>query len=254
MATFLILLLFAVIFLVAGGVLLYFRNKNKQKAALMGQTETSNAVDVAGLSPGTLVEVKGTLRCESPLTSEMASERCAYYASRVTREYLERDYEDDDDVGSDRRSEVIAHNEQFAPFFVEDASGTVAVNAEGAEMDARQVVDRFERNTGSEGPSISLGGTTIHLGGGERTIGYRYSESIMPVDAPVYVLGAVQHDGRIGAPESGSKEHRFVVSHRSEEALGQSLGKTVLWLGIGGIGAVVLGVVLLAIGVLVLVG
>jgi len=49
--TFLILLLFAMIFLVAGGGLLYFRNKNKQKAALMGQTETSNTSDVSELSP-----------------------------------------------------------------------------------------------------------------------------------------------------------------------------------------------------------
>ena len=69
MTTFLVLLLFAVNFLAAGGALLYFRNKNKQKAALMGQTEASNASDVSGLSPGTLVEVKGTLRCEEPLTS-----------------------------------------------------------------------------------------------------------------------------------------------------------------------------------------
>ena len=43
MTTFLVLLLFAVIFLAAGGALLYSRNKNKQKAALMGQTEASNA-------------------------------------------------------------------------------------------------------------------------------------------------------------------------------------------------------------------
>ena len=69
MTTFLVLLLFAVIFLAAGGALLYFRNKNKQKAALMGQTETLNACDVSDLSLGTLVEVKGTLRCEEPLTS-----------------------------------------------------------------------------------------------------------------------------------------------------------------------------------------
>ena len=75
MTTFLILLLFAVIFLVAGGALLYFRSRTKQKAALIGQTETSNASDVSGLAPGTLVEVKGTLRCEEPLTSEMAGER-----------------------------------------------------------------------------------------------------------------------------------------------------------------------------------
>jgi E3 Ubiquitin ligase len=253
MVTFLILLLFAVIFLVAGGALLYFRNKNKQKAALMGQTETSGASDVSGLAPGTLVEVKGTLRCESPLTSEMAGESCAYYSSKVIREYLERDYDDDDDVGSDRRSEVVAHNEQFAPFTVEDGTGSVAVNAEGAEVDAKQVVNRFERNTGSEGPSISLGGATIHLGGGERTLGYRYTETILPVDAPVYVLGTVQEGGGIGAP-SGAEGHRFVVSHRSEEALGQSLGKTVLWLGVGGIASLVVGVVLLVVGIFVLIG
>ena len=252
MVTFLILLLFAVIFVVAGIVLLYFRNKNKQKAALMGQTQTSSASDVSGLAPGTLVEVKGTLRCEEPLSSEMAGEKCAYYSSKVIREYMERDY-DDDDVGSDRRSEVVAHNEQFAPFVVEDSTGTVAVNAERAEMDAKQVVNRFERNTGSEGPSISLGGTTIHLGGGERTLGYRYTETILPVDAPVYVLGTVQEGGGIAAP-SGDEEHRFVVSHRSEEALGQSLGKTVLWLGVGGIASIAVGVVLLAVGIFVLVG
>src|SRR5918998_1093395 len=253
MTTFLILLLFALIFLVAGGALLYFRCRTEQKAALMGQTETSNASDVSGLAPGTLVEVKGTLRCEEPLTSEMAGERCAYYTSKVVREYLERDYDDDDDdVGSDRRSEVVAHNEQFAPFTVEDSTGSVPVNAEGAEVDARQVVNRFERNAGGNGPSISLGGATIQLGGGERTLGYRYTESILPLDQPVYVLGTVQ-DGGIGGPVSSDQGQRFVVSYRSEEALGQSLGKTVLWLGVGGIAALVVGAILLVVGILVLV-
>ena len=254
MVTFLILLLFAVIFVVAGIALLYFRNKNKQKAALIGQTETSDARNVSGLAPGTLVEVKGTLRCEEPLTSEMAGETCAYYSSKVVREYLERDYDDDDDVGSDRRSEIVAHNEQLAPFSVEDSTGAVVVDAAGAEMDAKQVVERFERHTGGNGPSISLGGATINLGGGERTLGYRYTESILPVDAPVYVLGTVREDGGIGAPPAGGAEQRFVVSHRSEEALGQSLGKTVLWLGVGGIGAIVVGLVLLVVGIFVLIG
>ena len=253
MVTFLILLLFAIIFLVAGGVMLYFRRRNQQKAGLMSQTQTTNSSAVASLAPGTLVEVKGTLRCEEPLTSEMAGKTCAYYVATVTREYLERDH-DDDDVGSDRRTEVISQNTQFAPFSVEDATGSVPVNAEGAEVDARQVVNRFERNTGNEGPSISLGGATLNIGGGERTIGYRYTESILPVDAPVYVLGTVQEGGEIGAPPPGERGHRFVVSHRSEEALGQSLGKTVLWLGVGAIGAFVVGIVLLVIGIFVLIG
>src|SRR5918911_4998989 len=144
MVAFLILLLFAVIFLIAGGVLLYFRNRTKQKSALMSQTETSNASDVAGIAPGTLVEVKGTLRCEEPLTSEMAERTCAYYSSTVTREYLRDDYDDDNDVGSDRRTEIIAQNVQFAPFVVEDDSGSEAVDGEDAEVDANQGMNRFD--------------------------------------------------------------------------------------------------------------
>src|SRR5919112_2404429 len=252
MVAFLILLFFAILFLVAGGVLLYFRNRTKQKSALMSQTETSNASDVGGIAPGTLVEVKGTLRCDEPLTSEMAEKTCAYYSSTVTREYLRDDDNDDNDVGSARRTEIIAQNVQFAPFMVEDDSGFVGVHAEGAEVDARQVMNRFDRNTGNEG-SFSLGGVSVNLGGGERTIGYRYSESILPVDESVYVLGAVQEGGTIGAPRSGEKGDRFVVSHRSEEAHTQSLGKTALWLGVGGAAALVLGVVLLVIGIIVLV-
>jgi hypothetical protein len=169
MVTFLILLLFAVIFLVAGGALLYFRSRSKQKAALMGQTETSNASDVSGLAPGMLVEVKGTLRCEEPLVSEMAKKSCAYYISTITREYLESDYGDDDDVCSDRRSEILSQNEQVAPFSVEDATGSVAVAAEGAEVDAKQVVNWFERDASG----LSISGIPVRVGGGERTLGYR---------------------------------------------------------------------------------
>jgi hypothetical protein len=44
----------------------------------------------------------------------------------VVREYTRPDH-DDDDVGSDRRSEVVASNERFAPFAVEDGSGAVGV-------------------------------------------------------------------------------------------------------------------------------
>lgn len=241
---------FAVVLLVLAGVLLYLRRKTQQKSALMRQTESSSAAEVSALAPGTLVEVKGTLRCGSPLTSEMSGRSCAYYSARVTREYLEHD-RDDYDHGSNRRSETLGHNEQVVPFFVEDATGQAAVRGEGAEVDAEQVVDRFERHTGGEGSSISLGGTTLQLGEGEHTIGYRYMESILPVDAPVYVLGVLRESGEIGAPPPGNKEQRFVVSYRSEEALGQNLGRNALWLGLGAVGAFVLGVVFLLIALFV---
>lgn len=223
---------------VAAGVVLYFRGRTRGKVAAMG------AVEAASLAPGGLVEVKGTLRCEAPLRSEMAGETCAYYSSRVIREYV-RDDHDDDDVGSDRRSETISHSERFAPFSVEDATGGVAVNAEGDEVDAKEVVDRFERETAGAG--ITVAGATISLGRGERTVGFGHVEGVLPVDAPVYVLGAMQEDGTIGA--AGDGERRFIVSHRSEEALGEQIGKDARLLGLVAAGLAVFGLVFVAVGI-----
>ena len=247
----LIFVLFGILMWVAAGVLVYFRRRQLRKTELMGRIETTEAVDVDDMPPGTPVEVKGTLRCEEPLTSEMAGQKCAYYLSQVIREYLRPDHDDDDDVGSDRRSEVVASNERFAPFAVEDASGAVGVRGEGAEVDALKVVDRFERDAGGAG-SVTLGGHTIHLGWGERTIGYRYVESILPVDTPVYVLGAVQQDGQIGAP--ADEGGRFLISYRSEEQLEKKYRRDALVLGLIAAGLFVFGAIFVAVGALVDVG
>lgn len=52
-------------------------------------------------------------------------------------------------------------------------------------------------------------------------------ESILPVDAPVYVLGAVQEDGEIGAPP-GDEEGRFLIIYRSEEQLEKKFRRDAL--------------------------
>ena len=94
----------------------------------------------------------------------------------------------------------------------------------------------------------AIAGATINLGHGERTIGFRHVEGILPVDAPVYVLGAIQEDGSIGAPDPESG-NRFVVSHRSEEELTRQLGKDARLLGLVAAGLAFLGVVFLVVGV-----
>lgn len=68
------------------------------------------------------------------------------------------------------------------------------------------------------------------------------------MDAPVYVLGVVGHDGGIGAPTSAG-DTRFVVSHRSEEALGEQLGKDARLLGLVSAGLSLFGLVFVAVGV-----
>ena len=243
-----IFVLFGVAAWVAVGVLLYFRRKSLGKREAMRRVETSSAADVAGMAPGSPVEVKGTLRCESPLESEMAGKTCAYYLSQVIREYQETERDADGDLETRRRSEVVASNEQFALFAVEDDSGAVGVRGEGAEVDALEVMDRFERDAGGAG-SISLGGLTFNLGERERTIGYRHVESILPVDTPVYVLGAVQDDGEIGAPPPGEEEGRFLISHRSEEQLEKKIRRDALILTLIALGLFVFGAIFIAVGV-----
>lgn len=165
----------------------------------------------------------------------------------MIREYQETERDADGDLETRRRSEVVASNEQFALFAVEDDSGAVGVRGEGAEVDALEVMDRFERDAGGAG-SISLGGLTFNLGERERTIGYRHVESILPVDAPVYVLGAVQDDGEIGAPPPG-EEGRFLISHRSEEQLEKKFRRDALMLTLIALGLFVFGAIFTAVGV-----
>ncbi len=234
---------------VAAGGLLIYRRRQLRKTELMRQVETSGARAVSGAAPGTLVELKGTLRCDEPLTSEMAEQTCAYYLSQVIREYEETERDSDGDLTTRRRSEVVASNERFAPFVVEDETGTVGVRGEGAEVDALTVMDRFERDTGG-GSSIMLGGLTVNLGGGERTIGYRYEESILKEDSPVYVLGVVQEDGEIGAPLEGDKDRRFLISYRSEEQLEKKYRSDAFWLALIAVGLFLFGAIFVVVGIL----
>ena len=61
----------------------------------MAALETSGAGSIATMAPGTLVEVKGTLRVRTPLIAEFSRQPAAYYKSEIEREetYYERDFE-----------------------------------------------------------------------------------------------------------------------------------------------------------------
>ncbi|MDQ3437536.1 MAG: E3 ubiquitin ligase family protein [Actinomycetota bacterium] len=271
-----VLLVVALGFWAAGGLLLYVRHRTRRKVDLMRQTQTTSASEMSAFSPGTPVEVKGTLRCESPLQSEMAEETCACYFSRVTREYVRSSgHSSDDSPGSHHSrqtaSETLSESVRAVPFFVEDSTGRVEVHPQGSEVDAQEVVDRFEP---SASPGFTLGGAPVPFDEEANTLGYRYTESVLPIDAPVYVLGVVREEGGIGAgpgpvnapveelplmkggelastlPSSRDKERRFVISHRSEEALGQDLARTVFWMAVAAGGALALGAIAAVAGVI----
>lgn len=108
---------------------------------------------------------------------------------------------------------------------VEDASGRVALNLDGAEVEGEKVVDREEAERDVLGVIVNA----MQNVNARR----RYTETILASDIAVYVLGQVQPNNSIG--KHGSTSNVFVVSNKSKEERSRSLGHWItglLWLGI----------------------
>ena len=225
--------------------LLWWRSRVGREIALMASLETSGAGSVAAIAPGTLVEVKGTLRVRAPLKAEYSGQPAAYYKSEIEREetYYERDSNGRDQRKT--RTTTVYQNMKYGQCLVEDATGKAGIDFDGAEVEAVQVVNEPTAPPGGGGGVI--GGVLSALS--STNASYRRKESILAPDIAVYVLGEVREGGLIGKPASGSKNKTFVISHKSEEERTKSLTSTTRWLLAIGIVLLVLAVVLAGFGI-----
>jgi hypothetical protein len=66
---------------------------SRDDMSLMRATETTPAADIATLPPGSLVEVKGRLRCAAPLTADLSKSPCAHFVASVERDYEKLEYD-----------------------------------------------------------------------------------------------------------------------------------------------------------------
>ncbi|MFJ1454743.1 E3 ubiquitin ligase family protein [Nocardia wallacei] len=157
---------------------------------------------------------------DGPLQAELSRAECVWYRYRVERHYEEFRYRDGKRERK-RRTEKVAEHTSWQGFAVIDDEGrTLGVDPNGTEPDhAVKTVDRFEPHR--DGNSADLLGGILDrvLGGGDGTIGYKYTEWIIPVGQRLYVLGEV-HD-RIGPLVIGkpSGNGHFVISTRTEQQL-----------------------------------
>jgi hypothetical protein len=215
----------AVAALVAIG-LLWWRGRVGRELALMVSLETSGAGTIAEQPPGTVVEVKGSLRVRSPLTAEFSGQPCAYFKAEIEREeiYYERDSQGRDERKT--RTTIVYSNMKYGQCLVEDQTGRVGIDFDGATVEAVATVN--EPTAAPNSGSGIIGGVLSALSNSNSS--FRRKESILAPDIPIYVLGEVQQGGLIGKPVGGSKNKVFVISHKSEEERTKSLTKTTRWL------------------------
>jgi E3 Ubiquitin ligase len=201
---------------------LWYRAKVGRELALIASTPPSRAGDIAATAPGTLVEVAGPLRCDALLSGEFSQQKCIYYRALVEREieYYERDSQGRRERRT--RRETVQENVKFSPCVLDDGSGRVPIHFEGAEVEGVQTHNKYE----SSGSVASLVGSVLGAGGGE--IGRYYTETSIPPDVPVFILGTVQADHSIGA--APSKKTPFVITHKSKEERTKSLASTRMWM------------------------
>jgi hypothetical protein len=242
----------------------------RRRVLLLRGTETSSAAELRSLAkavaaeigPGSfnqIVEVKGTSRCEQPLLAELSGLPCVYYSMKVTREYEETCWETDsrgDKVSRQKRaSEVVAQNTRSCSFEVDDGTGRVQVEPSEAAITAEKVCERFERGEPDSG-SLSLPHARLCAGSaiiqeGQRTVGYRYEESLVAVGVSIYVVGeATDRPGQVVIRKPAKGGGNFLVSVKSEEELTRSATSAATWLAIGAVASAVVGAALLIVGFL----
>ncbi|MGJ3249152.1 MAG: E3 ubiquitin ligase family protein [Elainellaceae cyanobacterium] len=148
------------------------------------------------------VGLRGTITCDRPLISELKQEPCVYYTMTVRRDYEETVIRKDSEGRSRREvqrgSEIVASNKRSIPFQLQDATGTITVNPEGAHIDSVDILNDFRPDQLSS-RSLSYGNFSITVNtpitqGDRHTLGYRYSEAVLPVGRTVFVLAELSDE------------------------------------------------------------
>ena len=225
------LLIIGVAFFGLAGYLLWKRRDFSARMSILRRAVPATAGEIANAFPGEIVSVTGTARTTQPLTSEQSETPCVYYDFEVIEHSRRR--RNMVNVGPSRRRrhragrrsrKTVAENTQWCPFIVEDQSGQVGVIPDGAFFEARQVMNRYERQQGSN--PLGIPGLEIDIGWGDRVDGYRIRESVIEVDSPVFVAGAVDENGQLSARSNGTG---MIVTHRSESAIRDEWGNRERW-------------------------
>ena len=262
-------MIFGLLSLVGGVVLFFVRNHYQRKLRSIKRARPTTIAQLQHLAEQIAqemgagswrdyVKLSGRTACETPIHSELKQAPCVHYEMRVVREYEETVRERDSDgkpvERTKRGSETLSSNRQSIPFELKDKTDTIAVDPTGAQIDTTQILDEFQREAPTGG-RLSWGGFSLDVNdrswGGRRTLGYRYTESILPVDRPVFIVAQVSDANQTLVLEKPLEPgQRFIISLKSEAQLAQATANIVVYTLYGMIAAIVLGIVLLLVEVL----
>jgi hypothetical protein len=188
-----------------------------------------------------LVELKGTAQCEQPLTSYLAAAKCVYYTYDIEERWSRTVTETESDGKGGTRTVTrtesgwtsVASQTESTPFYLVDDTGNLLIRPEGARIEALNVFSetcsRFDPLYYAKGPSGGIMDSD-HV--------RRFTESAIPLQVPLFVVGQAREREDIVAPEIAAdpKASEFLISVRSQEQVSSGLGwQIVLFFLLGAI-------------------
>jgi hypothetical protein len=221
--------------LLVAGIALYISSRYRRATLTeILEVDTYSARDLRLLVKGEFsatAEVKGIVRCKTPITTPVTASQCVWYHTEVKRKYettrTERDAQGHTRTVTETHWETVHEEGRGVPFEVHDETGITHVVPEGADVEPVTVYDQFMYHV----PWFDVG---WRFG----TKGYQVTERIFPPDVPAYILGQADYDKNLDAPiihypsrgYTDPKRRTFFITMRTEEEVTRSSKRAVAWL------------------------
>lgn len=177
--------------------------------------------------------VKGKIRCDAPLHSELSKTPCVYYSMSVTRETRET-YDSTDAQGKTETKtrtlrEVVASNQRAVNFYLNDGTGEICVEPNAAEFIGEQVLSRYEAAAPSAPvASLQWGDFQLTLPQTQnQVLGYALEETAIPLSSELYVIGSVSEQA--GELYLSKGKEQFLISVKSDSELLQQRQNNAKW-------------------------
>lgn len=252
------------IILIAGGLVaifyLYPKTKNHITEIKFMQTKTISELkdmfsqmDENGLgnSYREFVELKGTIVSDNLVETPFSNRKVAYCESKVTQVTESREQYKDSNGNMQTRvnkhENTISDEKTSQNISMVDGSTSDAVvleiNSSGCKLDIPKTFDRFEQkeNLGNYRYFNSFSWNRF----GSDTLGFKMTESTIEENQSLYVIGEAFKVGdkiHIGKPQDSKKP--FIVTTKSEEDLVNKTNQTAIFSLIGGIVAIIIGIIM----------
>lgn len=216
---------------VLGLLFLWLSKKQKATSQAMQQTKV---VPISELKSNTQAEVQGTVVMENPMQTPFGNQACAYYEYEVEKEVRERNAEGQ----LETNWETAEQDKKMAPFYIEDGSGKIRVEPEGATIEPRDLGERrFRRGENFSNNILSniLSSVADH--------NTRVTEKALLVNESAYAFGWVSEGPQGLTLKKGDKD--FMISHRSEAEVEKSTARTATGMKVLGIISIIAGIALI---------